>query len=59
MPSISRGSGFALLIVTAGLFAGLAAQEVRTGMAAARWRQHDVRRPKPPVVEPAEGTIAA
>ena len=24
----------------------------------ARWRQHDIRRPKPPVVEPAEGGIA-
>lgn len=23
----------------------------------ARWRQHDIRRPKPPVVEPANGTI--
>lgn len=26
---------------------------------ATRWRQHDIKRPKPPVVEPAEGAIAA
>jgi hypothetical protein len=26
---------------------------------APRWRQHDIHRPKPPVVEPAEGVLAA
>jgi hypothetical protein len=58
MPSISPRFGLACLIATPGLLACLAAGEVPTGMAAARWRQHDIRRPKPPVVEPAEGTIA-
>jgi hypothetical protein len=37
----------------------LAAQEARTGMLPARWRQHDIRRPRPPVVEPAESVFAA
>src|SRR3954451_16515515 len=58
MPSNTPRFGFACLIVSSGLLACLA-QEVRTGTTAARWRQHDVRRPKPPVVEPAEGAIAA
>jgi hypothetical protein len=58
MPSISPRSGFACLIATSGFLACLAAQEVRTGTDPARWRQHDIRRPKPPVVEPAEGAIA-
>jgi hypothetical protein len=59
MRRASRRSVLACLTATAGLVAGLAAQEVRTGSAPARWRQHDARRPKPPVVEPAEGPIAA
>ena len=56
MPSLTPRIRFACLIVTSGLVACLA-QEVRTGTAAARWRQHDIHRPKPPVVESAEGTI--
>ena len=59
MLSASRRLGFAGLIATTGLLAGLAAEEARTGAAAARWRQHDIRRPRPPAVEPAEGSIAA
>ena len=59
MPSISRRTGLACLIATSGLIAGLAAQEVRNGTTAGRWRQHDIRRPKPAVVEPAGGVIAA
>src|SRR3954449_10252408 len=59
MPSLSPRSGFVCLIATCGLAVCLAAQEVRTGTATARWKQHDIHRPKPPVVEPAEGTIAA
>lgn len=60
MPSNSLRFGFACLIGTSGLLVCLAAGEVRTGSTAARWRQHDVRRPRPPVVEPAEaGAIAA
>src|SRR5438132_739922 len=37
----------------------LAAEVQRNGQEPARWRQHDVRRPKPPAVEPGEGSIAA
>jgi hypothetical protein len=59
MPSASPRFALACLAATGLLIAGLAAQEVRDGTAAARWRQHDVRRPKPPVIEPAEEAIAA
>ena len=59
MPSLVPRPGIACLIAASGLLACVAAQEVRTGTTARRWRQHDIRRPKPPVVEPAEGTIAA
>ncbi|HEX8202208.1 MAG TPA: DUF1080 domain-containing protein, partial [Isosphaeraceae bacterium] len=59
LPSIAPRLGFACLIATAGLVAGLPAQEARTGPDPARWRQHDIRRPKPPAVEPAEGPLAA
>jgi hypothetical protein len=59
MPFLSPRSGTVVLIATSGLLlpGALAAQEVRNGTEAARWRQHDIRRPKPPVVEPAEGAI--
>src|SRR5436309_3011967 len=59
MPSLTPRAGIACLCMTSGLLAGLAAQEVRPGPGAVRWRQHDIRRPRPPVVEPAEGAIAA
>jgi hypothetical protein len=59
MPSIAPTFSLSCLIATSGLLAGLAAQEVRTGTTAARWRQHDIRRPRPPVVQPSEGMIAA
>jgi hypothetical protein len=59
MSSTSRRSAFACLIGTSGLVACLAAEDVRTGTAAARWRQHDIQRPRPPVVEPAERPIAS
>ena len=59
MPSISPRFGLACVIATSGLLACLVAEEVRTGTASARWRQHDIRRPKPPVVDPAEGPIAS
>src|SRR5262249_27067953 len=59
MPCYSRGSGLACLFATSGLLlACVAAQEIGTRSAPVRWRQHDIRRPKPPVVEPAEGPIA-
>jgi hypothetical protein len=53
MPSLARKAAFALLILTAGL---LAAQETATSVRASRWRQHDMRRPRPPVIEPAEAS---
>ncbi len=51
--------GLAIAIAATGLMACLVAEEVGTGRASARWRQHDFRRPKPLVVEPAEGQIAS
>src|SRR4051794_33505633 len=59
MPSNPRRLRLPGLIAAAGLLAGLAAAEVRPGMDPARWRQHDIKRPKPPVVDPAAGAIAA
>jgi hypothetical protein len=61
MAPIARRIGLASLVAASGLIACLAAQETSTsqGPSAARWRQHDIRRPKPPVVEPAEASIAA
>jgi hypothetical protein len=56
---LSRRSGLACLVTTSGLLAWVAAQEIRTESVPARWRQHDIHRPKPPVVEPAQGPIAA
>lgn len=51
--------GFASLIAIGGVLACMAADEIGGGARSARWRQHDVRRPKPPVVEPAEAPIAS
>ena len=59
MPPISPRFGFGCAVATFGLVAALAAQDVRTGTEPVRWRQHDVGRPKPPVVEPADGMIAS
>jgi hypothetical protein len=50
--------GIACLIAGAGLFACLADEGGRPERPVARWRQHDIRRPRPPVVEPAEAGIA-
>lgn len=48
------------LVAASGLVACAAAPDWdRAAAPAARWRQHDVRRPKPPVVEPADSAIAA
>jgi hypothetical protein len=50
----------ACLLAVPGVLAVVAAAEVRPGGAAVRWKQHDVRRPRPPVVKPAAGdSIAA
>jgi hypothetical protein len=60
MLSLARRSHLAVMLATSGLLACLvAAQEIRTGTAPRRWRQHDIRRPRPPVVEPAAQTIPA
>jgi hypothetical protein len=42
------------LLLTAGLYAGLASYAAREGEGpgGVRWRQHDIRRPRPAVVEP-------
>jgi hypothetical protein len=49
--------GLACLIAGAAVFACLADDAARPGLPSARWRQHDIRRPRPPVVEPAEGGL--
>jgi hypothetical protein len=54
MPSISPRYGLACLIAASGLVACLAADVGPPGAEPARWRQHDIRRPRPPVAEPAE-----
>jgi 3-keto-disaccharide hydrolase len=55
----SRRFVFACLITTSGLAAVIAADDIRTAMTPTRWRQHDIRRPKPPVVDPAEASTTA
>jgi hypothetical protein len=47
------------LVAAAGLAVCLASDGDRASAPAGRWRQHDIRRPRPPVVEPAEAGIAA
>lgn len=70
MPSLSRRSGLVSLIATAGIVVGLAVADDSadarrpspSSSSPPRWRQHDIGRPKPPVVEPApapEGTAPA
>ena len=58
MPPSVRRLAVAGIFVLFGLAAWLLAEEAHTGAAAPRWRQHDNQRPKPPVVEPADGPIA-
>ncbi len=58
MPSLSRSAGIACLIAASGAVALLVAGEAPETPAPARWRQHDVRRPKPPAVEPADSPVA-
>ena len=59
MPSIARRFGLVCLIGTFGLLSCLAAQNIQTEATSNRWKQHDIRRPKPGVLEPAEGAISA
>jgi hypothetical protein len=58
-PSVRARTVVAGLVAVTGLVACLASDEDRAAAPAVRWRQHDMHRPKPPVVEPAEGGIAA
>src|SRR4051812_19750344 len=59
MTSTALKFGFACSVMTFGLLACLAADDSATGPTAARWRQHDIRRPKPQAVEPAGGPIVS
>lgn len=58
MPSLSRRIGLTAFIAASGLVAVLADDD-RPGAPAGGWRQHDIHRPKPPVVEPADGGVAS
>jgi hypothetical protein len=59
MPSNAQRIGLACLLTTSGLAALLVAGEASAPPAPARWRQHDIQRPKPPVVEPADRPVAS
>lgn len=59
MSAMTVRFGFVCVVATSGLLACLAAEQAQTEPASVRWRQHDIRRPKPPVVEPAEAGVAA
>jgi hypothetical protein len=59
MRLLPRRAGIACLIAASCIVAGLAADGDRPEARATRWRQHDIRRPKPPVAEPAEAGIGA
>jgi len=54
-----RRISLAGLVVFSGVFAVVAAQQAELTLPAGRWRQHDIHRPKPPVVEPADAPIAS
>lgn len=58
MSAKSRRGVVAGLVAACGLVAGLVAQESRPGSGQPRWRQHDVRRPRPEAVEPADAAVA-
>ncbi|WP_435006868.1 family 16 glycoside hydrolase [Tundrisphaera lichenicola] len=51
--------GLVCLLTSFGLLSILSAAEERTSTGDGRWKQHDIRRPKPPVVEPADSPIAS
>jgi hypothetical protein len=54
MPRLSACLAAAGLVAAAGVLACLAADTPRSDSSPARWKQHDVRRPKPPVLEPSD-----
>jgi hypothetical protein len=47
--------GLVLMFMIVGMLGGLAASGPADPGPAVRWRQHDIRRPRPPVAEPASG----
>lgn len=55
---VPRFGPLGLIVAFVGLLAALTAAEVQPGSPLAPWRQHDIRRPKPPVVEPSSNEIA-
>jgi hypothetical protein len=55
----SRPIVIAALLIAIGVVARWAVGQPSTVTGVARWRQHDIRRPKPPVVEPADAPIAS
>jgi hypothetical protein len=59
MASLSPRIGIAGLVAASAVVACLAAADDRPGAPPNQWRQHDIRRPKPPVVEPAESGVAS
>ena len=59
MPSNSSRLAIASLLAASGGLACLAADEAGPAVPVGRWKQHDPGRPKPPVIEPAEGPIAS
>src|SRR6516164_3315489 len=52
-------SALAFLILICSIIGGAAAARLIDPPASQRWRQHDIHRPRPPVVEPAAGSPAA
>lgn len=54
-----RRPGLLGLIATLAVINSHAAEPAGKGPVPDRWRQHDIRRPKPPIVEPAEGAVAS
>src|SRR6185312_6050879 len=58
MSTLTPLAGIACLAAW-GLVVCLATQADPPESPSPRWRQHDIRRPKPPAIEPAEGTVAA
>jgi hypothetical protein len=55
----ARLFGLAGCLICSGVFAVMVAQDGQSKLPPGRWRQHDMNRPKPPVVEPAEAPVAS
>ncbi len=59
MTQLSTRLGIFGLLASSAIVVCLAAEGVQVSSGAGGWRQHDIHRPKPPVVEPASELIAA